>query len=163
MSNLNQEQNFPIPNSSTPVWDLVKIDIDERDKFGREKYGVSLQCFNGRDGLIDIYQELLDAVVYTRKEIEERRIMSEEYPDEYIPSELRERKDPEREQTVFACGYEVGEVSLAMFHGPNPDLKEMLEVIPEDSSRQACIVEFNKDGTDRVVYKWRKNRWKRCK
>jgi hypothetical protein len=43
-----------------------------RDKFGRDKYGVPLQAFNGRPMLTDLYQELLDATVYVRGEIEER-------------------------------------------------------------------------------------------
>jgi hypothetical protein len=47
-------------------------DIRERDAFGVKKYGQRLTPGDGRDGLVDIYQELLDAVVYIRKAIYER-------------------------------------------------------------------------------------------
>ena len=65
----------PPPNSdpNTPaVWDLVRQDIDARDEAGRVKYGTPLIADNGRDPLIDLYQELLDALVYTRQELWKR-------------------------------------------------------------------------------------------
>ena len=34
-------------------------------------YGTGLQTFNGRDALIDLYQELMDAVMYLRQLIAE--------------------------------------------------------------------------------------------
>lgn len=39
----------------------------ERHELGRAKYGVALQTFNGRDPIIDAYQEALDLVVYTQQ------------------------------------------------------------------------------------------------
>lgn len=62
----------PVPNVSAPVWELVVQDMQARDQFGRAKYGTPLQAHNGRDALVDLYQELLDAVVYTRQLIAER-------------------------------------------------------------------------------------------
>lgn len=62
----------PIPNDKPAVWDLVVADMQARDAEGRRKYGVPLQPHNGRDALVDLYQELLDAVVYIRQEIEQR-------------------------------------------------------------------------------------------
>lgn len=62
----------PVVNNSTPVWDLVIQDMRARDAVGREKYGTPLQSFNGRDSLVDSYQEALDLVVYLRQAIEER-------------------------------------------------------------------------------------------
>jgi predicted HAD superfamily Cof-like phosphohydrolase len=47
--------------------------MKSRDAGGRERYGVPLQAFNGREALVDAYQEALDLVVYLRQEIEERR------------------------------------------------------------------------------------------
>jgi hypothetical protein len=47
--------------------------MQARDHAGRQKYGMPLQAHNGRDPLVDLYQELLDAVVYLRQAIEERR------------------------------------------------------------------------------------------
>lgn len=44
---------------------LIEADIRERDERGGRKYGVRLQPFNGRNALHDIYQEQLDALVYS--------------------------------------------------------------------------------------------------
>ena len=66
------EQTPPTPNAHPAVWPLVLDDMEARDTEGRRKYGVPLQPHNGRDTLIDLYQELLDAVVYTRTLIYER-------------------------------------------------------------------------------------------
>ncbi len=70
--NLSDKQPRPDRNTRPAVWDLVRQDIDDRDKFGEQKYGTRLQPHNGRDVLVDLYQELLDAVVYCRQAIYER-------------------------------------------------------------------------------------------
>jgi hypothetical protein len=54
------------PNQRT-VADYVLADIQERIAVGEAKYGTKLKTNNGRDALIDLYQELLDAVMYTRQ------------------------------------------------------------------------------------------------
>lgn len=69
---VNDEQSAPLSNDTTPVWDLVVTDMRERDHVGRRRYGTPLQAGNGRDALVGLYQELLDAVVYIRQVIEER-------------------------------------------------------------------------------------------
>ena len=66
------DQPPPVPNASRPVWDLVIEDMKERDHVGRQRYGTPLQTHNGRDALVDAYQEALDLVVYLRQAIEER-------------------------------------------------------------------------------------------
>lgn len=71
--NLSKPESMPTKNNSVAVWDLVKADIDQRDTIGFEKYGTRLQANNGRDPLIDAYQEALDLVVYLRQAIEERK------------------------------------------------------------------------------------------
>lgn len=68
---LTDEQTPPKP-SKGDVWLLVLADMKQRRKDGIVKYGTPLQAGNGRDPLIDLYQELLDACVYIRQEIEER-------------------------------------------------------------------------------------------
>jgi hypothetical protein len=40
---------------------------------GIAKYGTPLQTFNGRDPLIDAYQEALDLAVYLKQAIMERK------------------------------------------------------------------------------------------
>ena len=67
-----EDQPPPRRNDLPAVWDLVVADMVHRDRIGRERYGTPLQPMNGRDALIDLYQELLDAVVYVRQLIFER-------------------------------------------------------------------------------------------
>ena len=72
MSNeLIREQQPPKPTSGD-VWLLVMKDMEDRRLHGIEKYGVPVQPFNGRDPLIDAFQEALDLVCYLRQAIEER-------------------------------------------------------------------------------------------
>lgn len=72
--NLNVHEPDPRPVPGEPaVWDLVLIDIKERDAMGEKKYGHRLTAGDGRDCLIDAYQEALDLVVYLRKAIRELR------------------------------------------------------------------------------------------
>lgn len=66
------DQPAPIPNECPFVWDLVVADMRHRDAIGRERYGVPLQPFNGRDALFDAYCECLDMAVYLRQAIFER-------------------------------------------------------------------------------------------
>lgn len=55
------------------VWPLVIADMEARARFGVAKYGVPLRTNDGRDSLIDAYQESLDQAVYLRKLIEEQK------------------------------------------------------------------------------------------
>ena len=55
------------------VWAQVIEDMRQRRQTGIERYGTPLQPFNGRNSLIDAYQEALDLCVYLRQ-----RIMEEE-------------------------------------------------------------------------------------
>jgi hypothetical protein len=73
MSHANTEnQPQPEPNEKPAVWSLVMRDMVDRDIFGAEKYRTRLQPCNGRDFLVDAYQEALDLVVYLRGAIYER-------------------------------------------------------------------------------------------
>jgi hypothetical protein len=65
-------QPAPTPNDSTPIADLVIDDLLERKRIGIERYSVPLQAHNGRDALIDAYEEILDLTIYLRQVIEER-------------------------------------------------------------------------------------------
>lgn len=49
---------------------FVVDDMQKRHEFGVQKYGVPLVAKNDRDHLSDAYQELLDAVVYLRAQLE---------------------------------------------------------------------------------------------
>lgn len=69
---LDLSQPDPVPSSSPAIWDLVVQDMQDRDKVGKERYGVRLQANNGRDMLKDAYAEVLDLCVYLRAAIYER-------------------------------------------------------------------------------------------
>ena len=88
MSDLTKPQPPPIANDLPASWDLVVDDIEamfpeddalaaviadmrSRDKFGFDKYGVRIQPRNGRDNLVDAYQEILDGAVYFRSAVYE--------------------------------------------------------------------------------------------
>ena len=63
----------PKPEGTGPaISELVMKDIEERMKVGEKTYGEKLRAHNGRDPLVDLYQELLDAAVYIRQELYER-------------------------------------------------------------------------------------------
>ena len=63
----------PAPTGTGPeITPLVIKDLEARYRFGKNKYGEGLRANNGRDPLIDLYQELLDAVLYTRQALEEK-------------------------------------------------------------------------------------------
>lgn len=74
---LNEPQPPPHVGHGVHSVDLVVGDLWERKAHGIEKYGVAHQWDNRRDHLVDIYQEQLDAAIYTRAEIEKRRRMVE--------------------------------------------------------------------------------------
>lgn len=62
----------PVPNASLDVQTLVIADLAARRDFGIAKYGTPLQAHNGRDALMDAYQEALDLAVYLKQAIIER-------------------------------------------------------------------------------------------
>jgi NTP pyrophosphatase (non-canonical NTP hydrolase) len=86
----------PQPNTSRPIWELVQEDMRSRDAAGRAKYKTPLQAFNGRDADVDLYQELLDAVVYQRQKIEERRLIDSGFVSDAIRTEPDYSKAVER-------------------------------------------------------------------
>ena len=56
------------------IIELVKQDLIDRSEIGKLKYGEKLKPFNGRNALVDAYQESLDLCMYLRQ-----RIYEEEY------------------------------------------------------------------------------------
>ena len=66
------DQRLPAHNDNTPIQDLVIADINKRKVVGLERYGTLLQAFNGRDVLQDLYEELIDAVMYVKQAMVER-------------------------------------------------------------------------------------------
>ncbi len=72
MSSFVDPQPPPVLASDIHLWNLVIEDMKARDQFGQKKYGTALHPFNGRDALVDAYQEALDLCVYLRQAIYER-------------------------------------------------------------------------------------------
>lgn len=64
---------MPTKNDSTPIVDLVVTDIINRKQEGIKRYGTPLQANNGRDALLDAYEEALDLAIYLRQVIEEQK------------------------------------------------------------------------------------------
>lgn len=62
----------PAPGQ-TDIGQLVLIDIQARIDAGYEKYGTKLQSHNGRNALIDAYQEAIDLCMHLRQAIEEQK------------------------------------------------------------------------------------------
>ncbi len=67
----SKREPMPAPGRAD-ILPLVIEDLRARDKAGTRKYGTTLQSHNGRDCLIDAYQEALDLAMYLRQLIAER-------------------------------------------------------------------------------------------
>ena len=72
MQKATEHQQNPVINGKPCIQDLVKDDIEARKQVGIERYGTVLQPHNGRDTLIDAYQEALDLCNYLRQLLYER-------------------------------------------------------------------------------------------
>lgn len=71
-THLTAAQPAPTASEGPAIWDLVIADMRARDQVGAERYGTRLHPNNGRDALIDAYQEALDLCCYLRQAIFER-------------------------------------------------------------------------------------------
>ena len=65
------DQPAPTPGTQRIV-DYVLMDINNVVEKGFEHYGCYLEAHNGRDALVDAYQEAIDMVFYLRQAILER-------------------------------------------------------------------------------------------
>ncbi len=73
----------PVPKGTgSEVTPLVIKDLELRSKMGKEKYGETLRAFNGRNALVDAYQEALDLVQYLRQKLEEDALIAKARPTE---------------------------------------------------------------------------------
>ena len=77
MPDLNVPEPPPQRNDGVPIWELVVKDMQARDYVGRARYGTPLQADNGRNPLVDAYQEALDLAVYLRQAIAELDALAE--------------------------------------------------------------------------------------
>ena len=72
---LSPSQPAPVANSLPAVWPAVIADMQARDQLGRERYGVPLQPANGRNALLDAYEESLDKSAYLKSALMEQQML----------------------------------------------------------------------------------------
>lgn len=115
------DQPPPVATSRRPAWDIVieyvharyavsedgfvgraLADMRDRDRVGRERYGTPLTSGNGRDHLIDAYQEMQDAVVYLVNELAERGVGPSTIIDEDLVPDQAQRWNLLCVQEMFA-------------------------------------------------------------
>jgi hypothetical protein len=126
-------EDQPAPRGDgTPVWDLVISDMKERDALGRQRYGTPLRTHNGRDALVDAYQEILDLAVYVRQELEERRSIHE-ICDQVALIPGAEDCTP---QNILTTISDVEERVLTL-EAANKDLRKKLAALQNESSYDA--------------------------
>ena len=63
---------------------FVIKDVEDRKQFGLDKYGTVLQTNNGRNALVDAYQESLDLLVYMKQAMEENQMIAWEIKNYYF-------------------------------------------------------------------------------
>lgn len=73
MSDGTLEQTNTQPGVGPAVSSLVASDIINRMKVGIDRYGEALKVRNGRNALVDAYQEALDLTVYLKQELIEAK------------------------------------------------------------------------------------------
>lgn len=81
-------QPTPKPNNTQPIHEQVIEDIKRRAEEGKQNYGTYLQVNNGRDPLLDAYEEAQDKALYLKQAILERDDLIKEL--EAAREELRE-------------------------------------------------------------------------
>lgn len=74
-----------------PAIEHIRTDLRWRRHKGIQTYGESLQVDNGRDALLDLYEELLDAYAYSRQVCLERYDTGDEDEVEDISAALLEQ------------------------------------------------------------------------
>lgn len=104
-------QPKPTKNNSIPIYRLVIQDIRKRVKVGKKTYGVYLQANNGRDCLMDAYEEALDLAKYLRQKIEEEKGMKTKRKEERLKkSETQHLPVAAKKNTKDWCKGAVGRV-----------------------------------------------------
>jgi hypothetical protein len=62
-------QQMPVPNDEPGIHAIVIGDLVDRMRLGVKRYGTKLQAHNGRNPLVDAYEECLDLAVYLKQAI----------------------------------------------------------------------------------------------
>jgi hypothetical protein len=87
---LRDDKAHMVMGVAEDVLSLVLSDMRERDVVGRQRYGTPLTSGNGRDHLVDAYQELLDSCVYLMNELDEHGVgLATQLSDDAFPDHER--------------------------------------------------------------------------
>ena len=92
--NAAEKQQMP-SGKGKDICSLVKSDLEQRMVVGEKKYGQRLLPNNGRNSLLDAYQEALDLCMYLRQKIEEEETAQKECA---TPTSSRHIKKPDKDQ-----------------------------------------------------------------
>lgn len=65
------QEPMPTGNGQIVITEIIR-DLLDRDEVGQKKYNTSLKTNNGRDALMDAYQEACDLVMYLKQALIER-------------------------------------------------------------------------------------------
>ncbi len=87
MTSAIKEQDLPIVSTGPDVTNLVKQDLESRAQKGVATYGRRLQPYNGRNALIDAYQEVLDLSVYVKQRLIEEETFVNQLDKEILQAE----------------------------------------------------------------------------
>jgi len=71
MSRADTREPMPTKGKINVLPEVIK-DLQDREVVGIKRYGTPLQTENGRDALMDAYQEALDLVMYLKQVLLER-------------------------------------------------------------------------------------------
>jgi len=76
---MDASKNEPMPKEGgkAVIFEVIQ-DFISRAEMGKEKYGQLLKTNDGRNNMMDLYQELIDAVMYCKKQ------MMEENADDFV-------------------------------------------------------------------------------
>lgn len=66
------DQPLPVANDAQDIQSQVIADIEARRQVGIQRYGTALQPHNGRDMLLDAYEEAMDLTIYLKGCLVER-------------------------------------------------------------------------------------------
>jgi flavin-dependent thymidylate synthase len=81
LDSIATSQQQPPTGNGQDITDLVLDDLKLRREAGVKKYGMSLRAFNGRDAVLDAYQEALDLSLYLRQKLTENRAAKQNNTD----------------------------------------------------------------------------------
>jgi hypothetical protein len=88
------DQVIPDGDEAEPdIQSLVILDVQQRRQVGIERYGQGLRPFNGRDTLLDAYEESVDLTTYLRSLLEMQRADRERMRQE-VSREVHEALGP---------------------------------------------------------------------